>query len=597
MFVEKLKNAFTLERVLCRLFAAWFAFASLILLLNGEEFFSLSYGQSVSFGTLLLGVFGFFALFSCLAFFCKDFPVDSWVLLLFSFVCYCYWSLACEDEENAFLTVLAVIVVFAMVVVTFIRQNQSLLSSLSLGKRSTAFLVGILGVISCGIIIVITVLRYRTFSSPNFDFGLFCNMFHNMKKTGLPYVTSERDKLLSHFAVHVSPIYYLLLPFYFVFPYPETLQVGQAIVLAAGIVPTVLLAKHFGLSNKLTVLMAGLYAFYPALSAGCFYDLHENCFLPLFLLLTFYFFEKKMYLPMYVSAAFVLMVKEDAAIYLLVFAAFILLSEKNLLHGSILAVLSLGYFFLATYLLREFGEGVMTSRFQNLILDKETGLFGAIKTILLNPGYALTQLFTTSKNTWEKVAYVLQMLLPLGFLPFCTKKPSRWLLLAPMLINLLSYYVYQYDISFQYHFGITAFLVYATLKNLPELALPTKQTLLGIAAAACCCLYLTTVMPTCQGYIDRYSQDRDSYQNMEAFLDTIPEDASVSCSGFLLPHIADRDIIYETEYHKNAPDIDYVVLDMRFKQSHSIKEAYLQQGYTFHSQCEDLILVLQAPDR
>lgn len=597
MFVEKLKTTFAWNRVLCRLFAAWFAFASLILLLNGEEFFSLSYAQSVSFGTLLLAVLAFFALFSCLAFFCGEYPVDSWLLLLFSFICCCYWSLAYADEENSFLFVLAVLVVFSMVVVTFIKQNQALLSAISFGKRSTAVLVGVFGVISCGVIIVITVLRYRTFSSPNFDFGLFCNMFHNMKETGLPYVTSERDRLLSHFAVHISPIYYLLLPFYLVFPRPETLQVGQAVILAASIVPTVLLAKHFKLSNKVTVLMAGLYAFYPALSAGCFYDLHENCFLPFFLLFTFYFFEKKKYLPMYVSVAFVLMVKEDAAIYLLVFALFILLSEKNVLHGSILAALSLGYFFLATYLLREFGEGVMTSRFQNLIFDKETGLFGAIKTILLNPGFGLTQLFTTSKNTWEKVAYVLQMLLPLGLLPFCTKKSSRWLLLTPMLINLLSYYVYQYDIGFQYHFGITAFLIYATLKNLPELALPTKQTLLGIAAAACCCLYLTTVIPTWQGYIDRYTENRDSYQKMEAFLDTIPEDASVCCSSFLLAHIADRDVIYEAEYHKNAPDIDYVVLDRRYRQSESVKDAYLQQGYTYHAQCEDLILVLQAPDQ
>ena len=104
MFVEKLKNAFTLERVLCRLFAAWFAFASLILLLNGEDFFSLSYAQNVSFGILVLSVLAFFALFSCLAYFCGEYAVDSWVLLLFSFVCCCYWSLACEDEENAFLT-------------------------------------------------------------------------------------------------------------------------------------------------------------------------------------------------------------------------------------------------------------------------------------------------------------------------------------------------------------------------------------------------------------------------------------------------------------------------------------------------------------
>ena len=38
--------------------------------------------------------------------------------------------------------------------------------------------------------------------------------------TGLPDVSCERDVLMSHFAVHISPIYYLLLPFYALFPSP-----------------------------------------------------------------------------------------------------------------------------------------------------------------------------------------------------------------------------------------------------------------------------------------------------------------------------------------------------------------------------------------
>lgn len=40
--------------------------------------------------------------------------------------------------------------------------------------------------------------------------------------------TCERDRVLSHFAVHVSPIYYLFLPFYALFPSPVTLEVLQA---------------------------------------------------------------------------------------------------------------------------------------------------------------------------------------------------------------------------------------------------------------------------------------------------------------------------------------------------------------------------------
>ena len=65
--------------------------------------------------------------------------------------------------------------------------------------------------------------KYRGFCSPAFDFGIFSQMFGSMIKTGIQYTTVERNELLSHFAVHCSPIWYLMLPFYFIFPTPKNL--------------------------------------------------------------------------------------------------------------------------------------------------------------------------------------------------------------------------------------------------------------------------------------------------------------------------------------------------------------------------------------
>lgn len=592
-FGQRMRAAFAWERSICRLIASWCAFAATVLLFN-SGFAELAYAQDVAFWQIVLGTGLFFVLFSAVALLLADLPSDSWFLLLAASLCVFRWLLEFEGDDTSFLFVLAVIVVYALFVVYCLRANEALLREWHPGKRTVMGLALLIGIASCAVIAVITCLRYKTFSSPNFDFGLFCNMFYNMKETGLPMITSERDYLLSHFAVHISPIYYLLLPFYALFPSPMTLQIGQAVALALGVIPVVLLARHHKLSGRTTLLIAALYAFYPALSCGTFYDIHENCFLPLFLLLTFLFYEKKKYIPMYLSALCVLAVKEDAAIYLLLFALFVLLSERNWLHGTVLTVLSVGYFGFCAYMLEKHGLGMMVNRFNNLIYDSGDGLLGAIKTALVNPGYLLTQLFTTSKGTWEKLGYACQMLLPLGLLPFCSKKPSRWLLVSPILINLLTYYQYQYDIGFQYHFGITAFLVYAMIKNLPALSAPTRRNLLGVAAAACCCIYLFTVVPKLNTYVNRWENGKETYAQMEAFLDTaIPADASVSSSTFLLAHIADRDVIYEVKYHGDAPDIDYVVLDMRYKSYLDTMQAYLDQGYAVSSQLEELIVVLK----
>lgn len=593
IFLQKLRQVFTRDRVIARILAAWCSFAALTLLL-GYGFDELKYGQEIGWGRFAVTVLIFFTLYTLLALPISHLHTDSWFLFAAATVCVCRWLLEYEGGDDEFLVLLGVLAAYCLFVMVCYRLNAPLLRSFEFGKRTVAVLAILLGVATCAMIAVITCLRYKTFSSPNFDFGLFCNMFYNMKESGEALVTSERNQLLSHFAVHVSPVYYLLLPFYYLFPSPLTLQIGQAVALALGVIPVALLARHHQLSGKATVLVTALYAFYPAVSTGCFYDLHENCFLPLFLLLTFLFYEKKKYIPMYLSALGVLAVKEDAAIYLLMFALFVLLSEHNYLHGAILAAMSVAYFCVCAYILEQHGEGMMVNRFNNLIYDKGDGLLGAIKTALVNPGYLLTQMFTTSGGTWEKLVYVLQMLLPLGFLPFCTKKPSRWLLVAPILINLLTYYQYQYNIGFQYHFGITAFLVYATIKNLPELSLPTRETLLSIAAASCCCLYLFTVVPTCNTYLNRWQNGKQIYTEMEEFLDAaVPADASVCASTFLLAHIADRDVIYEVKYHKNEPDVDYVVLDMRYKSYEDAMEAYLAQGYVISDELIGKILVLQ----
>lgn len=593
---DQFKPVLTREKIICRIIAAWCTFAALMLYGKEGNFFELSFLQDTSLISMAVFIAILFAIYTVAAVSLRSYEADSWFLLGAATLCTIKWITDYNGAKNGFLFVLGVISAYLLFLLYALHKNTELFCRFEFNNKTLIISVTVIGLFSATMIALITCLRYMTFSAPNYDFGLFCNMFHYMKETGLPLVTSERDALLSHFAVHVSPIYYVILPFYFVFPSPLTIQIAQAVVVASGIVPVALLAKKYSLSNKTTLIISLIYALYPALSTGCFYDIHENCFLAPLLLWVFYFFEKEKYIPMYIFALGVLFVKEDAAVYLMVFAIYLLLSRKKYLHGTIIAVGSLAYFVFALWLLNEFGTGVMVNRFDNLIFNHEDGLFGAIKTTLFNPGYLLTQLFTTSGNGWEKIGYFLQMLLPLGMLPFCTKKASRWLLLSPMLLNLLTYYIYQYDIGFQYQFAITAFLIYAMVQNIPELELPTRRNLLAIGAACCCCIYLLMVVPKAEYYTKVWDEGKDTYTKMEDILDTIPEDASLNVSTFLLAHVADREYVYEIGYHQNKTDIDYVVFDLRYGMSGEDRrsmEHYLQNGYEIYEEHKGLILILK----
>ena len=594
-----LRATFDRERTIGRLLAAWCTYIATTLVTDGYT--DLSFEQDTSLGVMLLLIGIYFALFSVVHFFLqhRKFETDTWFLLAAATVCAFSWLRNYDGKKETVLVTLAVIVAYALFLCYFLYRNDLLFERLRPGKKTTMIFAVVCGLVGATVIAVITCLRYKTYATPNYDFGLFVNMFYNMKETGLPLVTSERNMLLSHFAVHISPIYYLLLPFYCIFPSPLTLQIGQAVILASGVIPVLLLARHFKLSGTTQMVVTLIYALYPAISAGCFYDLHENCFLAPLLLWMFYFFEREKYVPMYIFAFAVLLVKEDAAMYIILFALYVLLSRKKYAHGAILAGGAVIYFVTALFLLTKFGDGVMVNRFNNLIYNKDDGLLGAVKTALVNPGYLLTQLFTTSGNTWDKLVYILQMFLPLGLLPFCTRKASRWLLLTPMLMNLLTYYQYQYNIGFQYNFGVTAFLVYATLVNLPDLQAPTRRTLTAIGAAACCCFYIVTVLPKLDTYTARWEKGKETYQQLDVLLDTLPEDASLNISTMLLAHVADRDEIYEINYHGDKPDVDFVVFDCtsgRFdSKAQAHRDAYLAQGYSVYEEHQGLLLILEKP--
>ncbi|MBE6573325.1 MAG: DUF2079 domain-containing protein [Ruminococcaceae bacterium] len=604
--IYELGKIFTAEKLVCRLIASWFAL-TFIRSFEGDHF-DLTFGQSATLGYIALLALLFFAVFSIVDYFFADFEVDPLFLLIFSTLCFIKWLIDIDVQYvDAFLYSMAVIAVYLIIVFYVFHKEKSLISKIRIGNKTVLILAAIFGTAAAVVISVIGCLRVFTYSAPNFDFGLFVNMFHNMRESGLPMSTSERDVLLSHFAVHISPIYYLILPFYYIIPSPNTLQIAQAVILVSGVIPLILICRSYKLSNKSSIVLAFIYCLYPAMSGGCFYDIHENCFLLPLLLWVFCFFEREKWVFVYIFSFLTLMVKEDAAIYIMVFALFVIMSRKKHIHGFILLIASAAYFFLALHLLDKMGEyyaayyadatpnpaikGAMVNRFDNLILEEDDGIIGVIKTVIKNPGYVFTQLFETSDSTYFKLRYIVQMLLPLGFIPFVTKKVSRYILILPILINLLTDYVYQYNIGFQYHFGITAFLFYLTVMNLSEMRRPSRQTMLIIGAVSCCCLYITLVAPMISRYSDMYSENKDSYKSMSKVLEEIPEEASVSCSTMLAARLSDRDEIYQIEYHGNETDVDYVVFDKRYKVDYNIVYAYKKEGYSVIKETNELMIM------
>ena len=476
------------------------------------------------------------------------------------------WETANKNEIGnvCFLCMLCFITVLAFL---YIKDEViQMFGYMKLNRKISNILFAIIGISLFIFISMITILRYKSYSNSTYDFGIFAQMYEYMKQTGKMTTTVERNTLLSHFGVHFTPIFYIGLPIYMIFPSAITVQVIQAIMVALPIIPIVLLCRHYKLSNWITVAVTLIYALYPATAGGTFYDIHENCFLTFFLLLTIYFVEKKKDIPAIICMLLVFLVKEDAAAYIMIVGAYFLFSRRDKKRGIIMIILSAIYFVVALSVVNSYGLGVLDDRFANLYADPNGGLGQVFKTIITNPAYVIAQMISNTDATgMDKIQYLLLMIVPMATMLFATgKKYSRYILMAPFLVfNVFTTYLYLHDVGFQYNFGVIALFMYLAIMNISEMDYKKARTVAGISVICTSIMFFGTTYPRINYYGEKYSTDKAKIEKINKGIEMVPRTASVAVSGFFMPHLSRNLDVYDQTHLEEVKEMEYLVVDER----------------------------------
>ena len=190
----QLKPALTRERNICRAIAAWTLYALGVLLFTEGDFFDLSFAQDTSLAVMLLAIAALFCGLTAVNALLHEYETDSWFLLLGATGCVIRWLATYENDivvdvkigsstmkmnSDETLFLLAVIFAYSLFLFYFLQKNDLLFDSLKLHSGVAMGIVAALGLISALVIAVTTCMRYLTFTSPNFDFGLFVNMYNS----------------------------------------------------------------------------------------------------------------------------------------------------------------------------------------------------------------------------------------------------------------------------------------------------------------------------------------------------------------------------------------------------------------------------------
>ena len=458
---------------------------------------------------------------------------------------------------------------------------------------------------------VVFVYKVKTFDGSTFDIGLFSQMFHRMSTDLSAITTLERDRVLSHFAVHISPIFYLMLPFYKFFPHVETLEVLQLWVVFSAVIPLRLLLSKLNLSKLANILTILWFVLLPVLTTAGGYHLHENCFLVPLIFWVFYFIVNEKKWGILISTILLLLVKEDAFIYVFSIGIFFLTQKRfNLTTKTkkwliitefLLPVL---YFTLALLILSTFGEGGMVSRFDAFLLKDESGILTVFKNLILHPSFAISHLFMA-----KKLGYLFLMLAPMCFLPLLQRNWSTYFLAIPLVvINLLPDWPYQYDIGFQYSYGSGALLFIMALLALEDLKLHKhineKMVIsfifVGMIFSGTILHRLTQSWSFNIGY---YQQNKEKFEAIKYGLEILPEDASIVTEGGYTPALRKHRALYDIFYHnqrKADPSIDYVVIPREQKGKNDVYDplitSYETLGYKESKYATKELFILEKPE-
>ena len=507
-------------------------------------------------------------------------------------------------ERAAFFCVLCFV---AVLIFMYVKEDYiRLFERFAPGNIPTYSIAAFFGIAIFGFVGYVTVMRHLTYSTATFDFGIFAQMYEYMLQKGTVETTMEREFLLSHFGVHFSPVFYLTLPIYYLFPSPITVQLIQALVIALPVIPIVLLCRHYGLKNIVTIFLCGFYALYPATTNGAItYDIHENCFLTFLILMFLYYCEKCKKIGMIMCALFVCMVKEDAAIYIIAIGAYFLFSKRGKLKGIFFMIFGAIYFVIAIKIVNSYGLGIIDDKFNDYFYTENRSLSEVITTILFNPAYFFGQIIKNySQDAVDKLTYIVIMFVPISFALFSVgKKYSRFLLLAPFaLINLGTTYIYMHDVGFHYQFGSVAIMIYVIIMNLSEM--DVKQAVSRtVSMVLCAGLFFAGLLA---GQIDMYSKiydyNKPVFDTLDEALDKIPREASVSTTGFLTTHLSRHLEVYEQNLYmeKNdgqTPDVDYLAIDLRGNDFEQFSEAVYSGRYELFYEKEGIIAIYKKTEQ
>jgi uncharacterized membrane protein len=452
---------------------------------------------------------------------------------------------------------------------------------------------------------ILTLNRHFSFYS-SYDQGIFNQVFWN--GTHGNFFQSTLSSQLSTNVVHsgevpavnyhrlgqhFTPALLLWLPIYYLFPHPATLTVLQVtLVTAAGLV-LYALARIY-LDRAIATLITLSFYGANAILGPTLANFHDISQIPLFVFSLLLAMEKRWWWLFGFLVICLLAVREDSGITLFGIGAYMVLSRRFPRIGLVVCSVSFLYIIALTNLIMplfsdDIAKRFMLERFGQYADGDEASTLEILGNMITNPWRLLVELFTP---WWGTIKYLLGQWLPLAFIP--TVAPWAWII---TIFPLLKLFLGQGDtvlaISLRYAMSVAPGLFYGAILWWAGQGFGNWQQKLADCKPRnlkpqfrrfwifCICLSLfftitsnpsrtlSFMIPDSVNplvYVSLPEQWQRVPQIRE-LLAKIPNDASVSATTYLIPHLSSRRAVIRLtglEFKNDLGEIvkvDYIIAD------------------------------------
>lgn len=492
------------------------------------------------------------------------------------------------------------------------KQDQS-------GWQTVLIIAGIFLVITLGLALN----RYYSFYA-SYDHGLFNQLFWNSTHGHWfqgSLSANHSDAALKgqvpgisyyHLGQHFIINFLLYFPLYRLFPSPVTLIVIQVVLITAAGLVLYPLARLFLSVRTSTFIVASYYGANPIIGPTLD-NFYEQCQVPLFIFGLLLMAEKQKWGWFWLLFVSTLLIREDSGISLFGIGAYWLISRRYWRTGLAVCILSFCYVAGVTTLIMPLfsddNSRLYLAQYFSKLVDKEDPTTLEVLWAMITQPHLVIKSILVDFD--KRLRYLLGLWLPLGFLSVIA--PPAWIMAAPPLLILLLQIGNKpaFSINTRYTLAIMPLLIYGVilwLHNRQQLGLPAfewckflkaykPQFLEGLNPGEKAeeitykfrkfwrgCIILSLVFTITSNphrslyFLVPYSINPWTYTSLNtrwehgsavrSLIQVIPEQASLSTTGYLVAHLSSRRAIvrlpfleYQNEQGMNVP-VDYVLLNV-----------------------------------